>query len=222
MNGVRYGANVIGQTMRATLHDKGLFYERKYDKGTRTGLYESKLDFTSPAEQMLRRIPDGVTVLDLGSSDGHLAKELRAEGGRVIGADLVEPVSTAGFDAFIQWNLDHGLPRVDEPVDVVLLADVIEHLRSPEDFAEELAMFCRQHGVTRVLVSTGNVAFIVQRMMLLLGQFNYGPRDPRHDPHSPVHDAHDPATIPASRVSSSRDTRHPRSVSAGGRSRPTR
>lgn len=176
VNGMSYAANVAGQTLRASLHEKGLFYERKYETGDRTGLYESKIDFTSPARMMLDRISGGGTVLDLGSSDGHVAGELRERGCRVIGVDLYEPASTKVFDDFIQYNLDEGLPKIDEPIDVVLLADVIEHLRSPEDFAAELADFCVRHHVSEVLVSTGNVAFIVQRLMLVLGQFNYGPR----------------------------------------------
>jgi SAM-dependent methyltransferase len=125
---------------------------------------------------MLARIEPGSTVLDLGCSDGHLAKELRDRGCRVMGVDLEEPATTAAFDAFVRWNLDDGLPPIDERVDVVLMADIIEHLRAPEEFVERLASFCIDREVRRVLVSTGNVAFVVQRVMLGLGQFNYGPR----------------------------------------------
>jgi glycosyltransferase involved in cell wall biosynthesis len=176
VNGVRYAANVVGQTLRATLHDKGLFYERKYEVENSAPRYESKLGFDSPAQSVLERIPAGSVVLDLGSSDGHLAGALRAKGCTVIGVDLADPPSMEPFDEFIRWNLDHGLPPIERSVDVVVMADVIEHLRSPEDFVEGLAEFCRTHDVRRLLVSTGNVAFAAQRAMLLLGQFNYGPR----------------------------------------------
>jgi glycosyltransferase involved in cell wall biosynthesis len=175
VNGIGYAFNVLGQTMRASLHDKGLFYERKY-RLEDVPLYESKLGFASPAQYALDRIPPGSVVLDLGSSDGHLAGALRAKGCTVIGVDLAEPATGDPFDEFIRWNLDHGLPPIDRRIDVVVMADVIEHLRAPEDFAEQLAEFCRTNGVRRLLVSTGNVAFVVQRAMLLLGQFNYGPR----------------------------------------------
>jgi len=158
------------------LHDKGLFYERKYDLDEGVGRYESKLDFTSPARAILERIEPGSTVLDLGSSDGHVARELGAKGCRVIGVDLHQPADSSAFDEFVQWNLDDGPPPIEGRIDVVVLADVIEHLRSPESFAEQLGAFCVEHQTKRVLVSTGNVAFIVQRLMLLLGQFNYGPR----------------------------------------------
>jgi glycosyltransferase involved in cell wall biosynthesis/2-polyprenyl-3-methyl-5-hydroxy-6-metoxy-1,4-benzoquinol methylase len=176
VDGMQYAGHVVGQTVRSALHDKGLFYERKYDLDDGAGRYESKVHFASPAQAALERIAPGRTVLDLGSSDGHVARELRTRGCRVIGVDVRRPANTDAFDHFVEWNLDSGLPPIEEQVDVVVLADVIEHLRAPEDFAEQLGRFCRDRGVGQVLVSTGNVAFVVQRLMLLAGQFNYGPR----------------------------------------------
>src|SRR5262249_57204581 len=57
--------------------------------------------------------------------------------------------------------------------DVLLLLDVVEHLRSPERF---LDAFRRNldHRPRTLILTTPNVAFAVQRAMLLLGQFNYG------------------------------------------------
>jgi glycosyltransferase involved in cell wall biosynthesis len=176
VNGIDYARNVVSQSLRSRLHDMGLFYERKYDVRGREGLYESKIDFASPAYVALQKIPPRSTVLDLGSSDGHLARALKEKGCRVIGVDLDLPEDDTAFAHFIQYNLDDGLPEIDEDIDVVVMLDVIEHLRSPEDFAEKLADFCRQHNVLRLHVSSGNVAFAAQRLMLLLGQFNYGPR----------------------------------------------
>lgn len=176
VNGIEYARNVVSQSLRSRLHDMGLFYERKFDVRGRDGLYESKIDFASPAYVALQKIPPKSTVLDLGSSDGHLARALAEKGCRVIGVDLDLPQDDSAFAKFIQFNLDDGLPEIDEDIDVVVMLDVIEHLRSPEDFAEALADFCRTHNVLRLHVSSGNVAFAVQRLMLLFGQFNYGPR----------------------------------------------
>lgn len=176
VNGVDYARNVVSQSLRSKLHDMGLFYERKFDVRGREGLYESKIAFASPAYIALQKIPPRSTVLDLGSSDGHLARALAEKGCRVIGVDLDLPQDESAFAEFIQFNLDDGLPEIDEEIDVVVMLDVIEHLRSPEKFAEELATFCREHNVLRLHVSSGNVAFAAQRLMLMLGQFNYGPR----------------------------------------------
>ena len=58
-------------------------------------------------------------------------------------------------------------------IDVILLLDVVEHLYDPERFFRAL----RRHFDYRtrtVILTTPNVAFFVQRLMLLFGQFNYG------------------------------------------------
>ena len=176
VDGMAYAGNVVSQSLRSRLHDMGLFYERKYDVESRDGIYESKVDFDSPAAMAYSRISPKSTVLDLGSADGFLAGELARKQCRVIGVDLVDPEDPTVFERFIRHNLDTGLPEIEEEIDVVVLLDVVEHLRAPEDFVEELAEFCRRKRVQRILVSTGNVAFAAQRLMLLLGQFNYGPR----------------------------------------------
>ena len=54
-----------------------------------------------------------------------------------------------------------------------MLLDVIEHLKSPEAFLERLrAQF--DHDKRTLVLTTPNIAFVVQRLMLALGQFNYG------------------------------------------------
>jgi len=57
--------------------------------------------------------------------------------------------------------------------DYLLLLDIIEHLQNPERFLERLrAQF--DYSPKTVVLTTPNVAFGIQRLMLLLGQFNYG------------------------------------------------
>jgi len=53
---------------------------------------------------------------------------------------------------------------------------VIEHLRSPEAFVDALRKARRKDKAPQVIVSTGNVAFVLTRLMLLLGYFHYGAR----------------------------------------------
>ena len=51
---------------------------------------------------------------------------------------------------------------------------MIEHLRSPEDFLDELYQSLARNPAAELLISTANVGFVIPRLMLLLGQFNYG------------------------------------------------
>jgi hypothetical protein len=58
----------------------------------------------------------------------------------------------------------------------VLLLDIIEHLISPEKFCDQLRQLAQKNLNVRIVISTGNIGFIVTRLMLLLGQFNYNKR----------------------------------------------
>jgi hypothetical protein len=69
-----------------------------------------------------------------------------------------------------------GLPVDAGAFEYVLLLDVIEHLHSPEEFVDNLRRAGGKGSQPKVIVSTGNVAFLITRLMLLLGQFHYGPR----------------------------------------------
>ena len=80
------------------------------------------------------------------------------------------------LDAFVQADLNHcDLPDASA-FDYFVILDVIEHLHSPEAFVERLRAAASFNPNLIFIFSTGNVAFFVQRLMLLLGQFNYGSR----------------------------------------------
>jgi hypothetical protein len=57
--------------------------------------------------------------------------------------------------------------------DVILFLDILEHLAFPELFLLNLSRVSLGKK-TRFVFSTGNVAFVVVRLMLLAGYFNYG------------------------------------------------
>ncbi len=56
------------------------------------------------------------------------------------------------------------------------MLDVIEHLAKPEVFLEQLRSALSLNPAVEVILSTANIGFMVTRLMLLLGQFNYGRR----------------------------------------------
>jgi hypothetical protein len=59
-----------------------------------------------------------------------------------------------------------------KPYQHILILDVIEHLRNPELFLERLrSQFT--HEKKTVIITTPNIAFLTERVMLLAGQFNY-------------------------------------------------
>ncbi len=141
--------------------------------------YQPKLGYESPHTLAVSRIPDGTGVLDLGCAGGYLSRPLRDKGCRVTGVDMspIDDPESVALERFVLHNLDGGpLPIRLEKFKWVLMLDLIEHLKYPERFLEQLL---REGGLTphaSILVSSGNIGFIITRLMLLFGQFNYAKR----------------------------------------------
>lgn len=58
--------------------------------------------------------------------------------------------------------------------DLCIALDVIEHLDDPEKFLSQVFELVRAKG--KLMISTANVCYIVMRILILFGQFNYGKR----------------------------------------------
>ena len=101
----------------------------------------------------------------------------RENGCHVTGVDLFPLGANITLDSFIKHDLNAGIPDVDiAEYRRVLLLDVIEHLTAPEAFLDQLRDSMKYCTDTKVIISTPNVGFLIIRLMLLLGQFNYGKR----------------------------------------------
>jgi 2-polyprenyl-3-methyl-5-hydroxy-6-metoxy-1,4-benzoquinol methylase len=123
----------------------------------------------------------GHDVLDVGCGEGWFAEELAEAGNKVVGIDiLAEPKRACSLDAYYQADLDAGLGDSvkaalnGQQFDRVLLQDVLEHLRFPENLLTDCRPLVRPSGL--LLVSVPNVANITVRLSLLLGRFNYQQR----------------------------------------------
>jgi SAM-dependent methyltransferase len=159
----------------------GLFYDRRFDSqlpAVANSHYQPKLDYASPHTTALGLIPVGARVLDLGCAGGYVGAMLRRERGcRVTGVDRFPLGPGVELDAFLRHDLNDGPPPVNMvEFDYVLLLDVIEHLASPETFVDRLRDALKLAPKTKVLASTANIGFVINRLMLLIGQFNYGKR----------------------------------------------
>jgi glycosyltransferase involved in cell wall biosynthesis len=181
VNGLRYAWNVLKATVRSRLHELSIFYDSKFDYGSRLDShahYELKLGYESPHTATLELMPAGAKVLDLGCGGGYLSALLERERGcRTTGVDKFPLAPNVKLSRFIQHDLDTGIPDVNlSDYDYVLLLDVIEHLRSPELFFDRLREAMKYCTQTKLVLSTANVGFFTVRLMLLLGHFNYGKR----------------------------------------------
>jgi len=179
VNGMRYAFDVIKATLVSRAQRLSILYERKYDIA-RTGgnpLYQPKFTFESPHTLALERIPSRSAVADIGCAGGYISRALKERECRVTGIDFFPVEDDANLDRFIQCDIDRGEIPVDAAsFDFILLLDVIEHLRSPERLLDTLRGSMTSADGFTLIASTGNVGFLVTRLALLFGWFNYGPR----------------------------------------------
>ncbi len=181
VNGMKYALNVVRAVTKARAMELGLLYDRRLDcapEDRGNAQYQMKLDYESPHSRTLDLIPAGSRVLDLGCAGGYMAETLKTlKGCHVVGVDMYPLPAQITLDGFRHHDLNEGLPHLQlQDFDFVVLLDVIEHLSAPEKFVQELRTALKLFPDKKIVVSTGNIGFVVTRLMLLLGQFNYGKR----------------------------------------------
>jgi glycosyltransferase involved in cell wall biosynthesis len=175
VNGMRYAWDISRHVVRYRLHRMGFGTGElafAHDE------YEEKGDEGSSHGEVLRRLRDRPPsrVLDLGCGPGAVAAQLRAQGHEVTGVDLEEaPGVRERVDVFVKADLDEGLPPdVGGDYDVVLAADVFEHLREPDRLLRELRSCLAAGGV--VVASVPNFAHWYPRARVAAGRFDYDRR----------------------------------------------
>lgn len=180
VKGIGYAFNVLRSTLLSRAQDYSLLYERKFDLRQPTEsnvFYQSKFRFESPHSLALQRVRPGSSVADVGCAAGYVAQALKQKQCRVTGVDQFPAHNDANLDEFIRCDLDRGEFPVDAGrFEYVLLLDIVEHLRSPERLLDTLRRARRTGTDLTVIFSTGNIAFLVTRLGLSLGRFNYGVR----------------------------------------------
>ena len=177
VNGLKYAVNCLKAVSKVRLGQAGLYYEPKFDFGSfdESGYRVKQADNTLHHEILSRQWPRDWRVADLGASRGVLSAEIARKVAHVTSADVERPPDAGAAEA-IQLDLDGDFDRVlgRHQYDCVLVLDVLEHLKRPEEGVRKIAEILKPGGT--LYASTGNVAFLVMRLSLILGQFNYGKR----------------------------------------------
>jgi glycosyltransferase involved in cell wall biosynthesis len=172
VNGIKYAKDVTGDVLRYRLHKMGF---GSGEMAFSEDAYELKLAPSSSHRKLIGWVSDKKSqrILDLGCSDGRLGELLRLEGHTVIGVDSVKLDGVADrLDGFVEADLNQGLPsEVGKDFDVVLAADVLEHLVDPASMLGQIREVLAPRGV--VLVSVPNVAHWYPRLRIVAGHFDY-------------------------------------------------
>jgi SAM-dependent methyltransferase len=125
------------------------------------------------ADHALALLPEGGSALDLGCASGGLLALLRPRAGHLAGLELSPTAARAAGevgDKVVQGALeDPDLPFAPGAYDLVVLADVLEHLADPAAALGRAAGWCRPGGA--ILVSVPNVAHWSARLALARGRW---------------------------------------------------
>jgi 2-polyprenyl-3-methyl-5-hydroxy-6-metoxy-1,4-benzoquinol methylase len=138
--------------------------------------YTLKHSNTGSHVQIVSAIAEGSHVLDLGCSNGLLARPLLEKNVRVTGVDAGSGEGLSKELAeYYQRDLELPLELPYERVfDYVVCADVIEHLQNRAQLLRGARRYLKPDG--KLIISTPNIALWFYRLSLLVGRFEYGPR----------------------------------------------
>ncbi len=175
VNGVAYARDIMIDTVRHRLGRTG-FGSGEVGKVAEPYAYKPSAHSSHGRVLQFMQTRPPMRVLDVGCGPGWLAEALTAQGHLVTGVDVAEEPGVRGrMDHFVQADLELGLPdEVGGDFDVVLAADVIEHVRGPQHLLTEMAGRLRPGGT--VIASVPNISHWYPRGRTALGLFDYDQR----------------------------------------------
>ena len=131
----------------------------------------------SAAARLARMVAPGQRVLELGTGPGTVTRILHSKGCKVTGVEM-DPETLAMCAPFCERTLQANLEDPTwhaslacEKFDVVLCADVLEHLRDPRPLLTLLPQFLNDTGC--VLMSLPNASHLSVVASLMAGRFPY-------------------------------------------------
>ncbi len=131
----------------------------------------------SAAARLARMVAPGLRVLELGTGPGTVTRILHSKGCKVTGVEM-DPETLAMCAPFCQRTLQANLEDpawhaslAGEKFDVVMCADVLEHLRDPRPLLTLLPQFLNDTGC--VLMSLPNATHLSVVASLMAGRFPY-------------------------------------------------
>ena len=167
--------------------------ERRYaEHHERGGRYGFVFGGEARVQPLVRWVGSGRRVLDLGCRDGSLTRHVVAAGNQVVGVDVDRAAlqrCQAALGIPTCWaDLSEGLPTIgDAEFDVVVLAEVLEHLPDPALVIAEAARVLRPGGL--FVGSVPNAFRLKNRLRFLAGRdFETDPTHLQHFSASRLHD----------------------------------
>ncbi len=178
VNGTKYALQIMLSTFISRVQRLGLLYAPKFDYKFGKQEYADKTSFDSSHSFALDQIKPDSTVLDFSSDNRFVVKKLKEKNCKIYGYNS-NPVrkdqeNYASLKQADIENFDFSMLSAEEKTaDYILLLDMLEQRENPEQFLYNLRQAFSGEK-PEIIITAANVGFIIVRLMLLIGQFNYG------------------------------------------------
>ena len=125
----------------------------------------------------LESYPPGTRILDVGTASGTIGRICKDKQFFLSGIEPDRSYAELALPFYMEWintDLDHAPDEKISNYQVVICADVLEHIPSPEKSLQRLVDL--QAGPTEFIISVPNIANVWVRINLLIGRFDYSER----------------------------------------------
>jgi len=175
VNGLEYAKDVVVDTVRYRLGRSGFGSGRLGHVSEPYAFKPSPYSSHGRILQMVEGRPP-LRILDVGCGPGWLAQALTAAGHSVVGIDMEEADGVhERMSRFVRADLSEGIPaEVGGDFDLVLAADIIEHLADPARLLADMAARVRPTG--SIIASVPNISHWYPRGRIAAGRFDYDQR----------------------------------------------
>lgn len=108
------------------------------------------------------------SVLDLGCSDGFLGSILRKKIKRIVGVDIKKIGRSKYYSNIYQTDLNTSKFNflAGEKFDIIILADILEHLKNPKLILLKCKKFLKRKGT--IVISIPNMGFFIVKILRYL------------------------------------------------------
>jgi glycosyltransferase involved in cell wall biosynthesis len=175
VNGLAYAKDVATDVTRYRMHKMGFgsgdtaFASSAYDVKVGEETSHARLEAWATSLSPRR-------ILDLGCADGTFGARLATAGHEVVGVDVEEVEGVRDrLDGFFVGDLEEGIPEeAGGGYDLVLAADVLEHVRRPDRLLDDIRGRLAPNG--SVITSVPNFGHWYPRLRVAAGVFDYDRR----------------------------------------------
>jgi glycosyltransferase involved in cell wall biosynthesis len=185
VNGLLYAFECVKTSFSYCAHKRNWIHLPKFEMQARPR-YAFKPDPFSSHAAILALAEEirPKRVLEVGTAGGYLTQRLKELGSQVVGIELDKDMAALAAphcERMLQGDVETlDLSDLGE-FDLIICADVLEHLSRPERVLARLTQTLKPGG--RAVISLPNIAMWLWRWRLLRGRFDYMPTGPMDETH---------------------------------------